>query len=64
MALLWQTQPDEAEGQDRAELGAPLGGGHAVWRERVRAFHERASISEEAYVDEKPPDRALWDMGQ
>jgi hypothetical protein len=59
-----QAQPDEAEGEDRAEFGAALGGCHAVWWERVRAFHVPAAISDEAYADEKPSDRPLWDMRQ
>jgi hypothetical protein len=64
LTLFRQAQPNEAEGQDHAELGAPLGGAHVVWRERVWAFHVPAAISEEAYADEKPPDRALWDIRQ
>ena len=57
-------KPENAGGEDRRDLGQPLGGGHAVGRQRVRAFHEQSSIAEEAYVDQKPSDRAFWDIRQ
>jgi hypothetical protein len=57
-------QAVDGEGEDGRHLVKVVGWGFAVWRERVRAFHVPAAIYEEAYADEKPPDRALWDIRQ
>jgi len=57
-----QTEADKPEGEQAAQFGAALGGRHPVGRERVRAFHVRASLARDGYVREKPvarPDRDI-----
>jgi len=55
------SQSDQAARQQGTELGPPLGRGHLVRREGVRAYHAVLSF-ENGYMNEKPVSDAFRDI--
>ena len=63
-ARLPHPQPKQPECQQAAQLGAALGGGHLVGRERIGSFHVLVAVIGGAVTDQKPPGRPGRDISE